>query len=101
MRSSLQSRTRPEPPSALTLQFLAWVEACPRSYAEAIDAWRSTCPRLSIWEDAVLDGLVRFDNADRGPRSAARVVLTPRGRALLGAGNNDVLIDRPVAAAAE
>jgi hypothetical protein len=43
-----------------------------------MDAWHSTCPRLSVWEDAIIDGLVRLDN------SAGRAVtLTPRGRALL------------------
>ncbi len=42
--------------AALTLQFLAWVDEGPRTYGEAMEAWRSTCPRLSIWEDAVRDG---------------------------------------------
>ena len=46
---------------ALTQQFLAWVAEAPRSYAEA-DAWRRSCPHLSIWEDAISDGLVQFEN---------------------------------------
>ena len=46
------------PESALTLQFLEFVAAGPRTYGETMEAWRSTCPRLSIWEDAVRDGLV-------------------------------------------
>jgi hypothetical protein len=46
-------------PSAPTLELLRWVAARPRSYAETIDVWSSWCPRHSIWEDAVLDGLVR------------------------------------------
>ncbi len=72
-----------DPAHALTLQFLAWVAQGPRTYAQAMEAWRSTCPRLSIWEDAVLDGLVAFDH---GPtRDQSRVTLTPKGRALLGA----------------
>ncbi len=72
-----------DPANALTLQFLAWVAQAPRTYAQAMEAWRSTCPRLSIWEDAILDGLVAFD---RGPtRDQSRVTLTPKGRALLGA----------------
>ena len=33
--------------STLTEQFLAWVADRPRTYAEAMEAWRSTCPRLS------------------------------------------------------
>jgi hypothetical protein len=66
---------------ALTLQFLAWVAGGPRTYGEAMEAWRSTCPRLSIWEDAVRDGLVRLENG--GAMKASRVVLTPAGRAAL------------------
>jgi hypothetical protein len=67
--------------TALTLQFLAWVADGPRTYGEAMDAWRSTCPRLSIWEDAVRDGLVRLENG--GGMKSSLVVLTPAGRARL------------------
>jgi hypothetical protein len=67
--------------TALTLQFLAWVADGSRSYGEAMDAWRSTCPRLSIWEDAVRDGLVRLENG--GPMKSSRVLLTPAGKARL------------------
>jgi len=66
--------------AALTQQFLAWVEEAPRSYADA-EAWRRSCPHLSIWEDAISDGLVRFENTSGLQQS--RVTLTPRGRALL------------------
>jgi hypothetical protein len=72
----------PDPAHALTLQFLAWVAESPRTYAQAMEAWRSTCPRLSIWEDAILDRLVTF--AGGATRNASRVVLTAKGRALLG-----------------
>jgi len=68
--------------STLTEQFLLWVADRPRTYAEAMDAWRSTCPRLSIWEDALGDDLVRLE-AGKGGLSDCRVVLTPRGEALL------------------
>lgn len=44
--------------SALTLQMLAWIAERPRSYAETMEAWRTSCPRLSIWEDALSDSLV-------------------------------------------
>jgi hypothetical protein len=71
----------PDPSHALTLQFLAWVADGPRSYAEAMEAWRSTCPRLSIWEDAILDRLIAFDGG--ATRNQSRVVLTPKGRAML------------------
>jgi hypothetical protein len=74
----------PDPAHALTLQFLAWVAEAPRTYAQAMDAWRSSCPRLSIWEDAILDGLVGFEGG--ATRNQSRVALTPKGRALLRAG---------------
>jgi hypothetical protein len=67
-----------EPPSLIMVQFLTWVADRPRNYAETMGAWRTSCPRLSVWEDAVIDGLVRVDNyANRA------VGLTPRGRAVL------------------
>ena len=70
----------PDPASALTLQLLEWISDRPRTYAEVLDAWRSTCPRLSIWEDACSDGLIDCDE------SAGRVVLlSPKGQALLRA----------------
>ena len=68
----------PHPVNALTLQFLEWVASDRRSHADVMETWRSSCPRLSIWEDAVLDGLVRYDAARR------LVELTPRGCAALG-----------------
>jgi len=85
-----------DPARALTLQFLAWVADGPRSYAEAMEAWRSTCPRLSIWEDAILDRLIAFDGSGGASRSEARVVLTARGRLMLRANHAEAA--RPGAA---
>jgi hypothetical protein len=69
----------------LTIQFLDWVARRPRNYGDVKEAWRSTCPRLCAWEDAIDLGLVAF--APPGERVGDRtgVVLTPRGRALLAA----------------
>lgn len=67
----------PQDVSALTLQFLEWVAAGRRSHADLMETWRSSCPRLSIWEDAVQDGLVRYDSGSR------EIELTPSGRAVL------------------
>jgi len=68
----------PQAASLIMIQFLSWVADRPRSYAQTMEAWRSTCPRLSVWEDAILGGLVQIDNG------AGRAVhLTPRGIALL------------------
>jgi len=46
---------------APTRQLLEWVDECPRSYRETIDAWKTHCPRLTVWEDALEDGLVRVE----------------------------------------
>jgi hypothetical protein len=65
----------------LTLQFLEWVAAKPRTYSDVMDAWKSSCPRISIWENALHDGLIRIER-DSGSRSS-NVTLTPHGRSLL------------------
>ena len=72
----------------LTLDFLGWLAACPRSYAETMDAWRTSCPRLSIWEDALADGLVAVARlrGDAGHREI--VVLTDAGHDLLSSTRN-------------
>ncbi len=64
----------------LTVQFLAWIAERPRTYAETMEAWRTSCPRLSVWEDATIAGLVRLEGgADR----QTLVRLTPAGQAAL------------------
>jgi hypothetical protein len=67
--------------AALTLQFLDFI-ADGRIYGETMEAWRSTCPRMLIWEDAVREGLVRIENG--GAMKSSRIVLTARGKAHLG-----------------
>jgi hypothetical protein len=64
---------------ALVLDLLEWVAAGERSYAEVMDAWRTSCPRLTVWEDATDRGLV----ARALVEGRALVRVTPAGRALL------------------
>jgi hypothetical protein len=81
----------------LTLQFLAWVAERPRSHEELMASWQSSCPRLTIWEDALAEDLVRFENGVRSTASGYRIALTPRGRALLDAnGAGPAVVDRRV-----
>ncbi len=68
-----------DPTRALTLQLLEWIADQPRSYDEALATWRTTCPRLSIWEDACIDGLIDCEPGSRV------VCVSPKGRALLSA----------------
>jgi hypothetical protein len=42
----------------LVLDFVEWVAREPRPYAEVIATWRTSCPRLTIWEDAAEAGYV-------------------------------------------
>ena len=70
-------------PRALTLQMLAWLAERPRTYAETMEAWRTSCPRLSIWEDALADRLVRVAPGERRLGQSMAVELTSDGRSLL------------------
>ena len=69
-----------EPTEALIHDLLTWLAPAPRPYAEVMEAWRTSCPRLTVWEDAVDQGLVERLPASGGP---ALVRLTERGRLLL------------------
>ena len=42
----------------LALDFVEWIAREPRVYSEVIAAWRTSCPRLTIWEDAADRGYV-------------------------------------------
>jgi hypothetical protein len=64
-----------EPVSLIMRQFLAWVAERPRRREDVREAWRS-CPRISVWEDAVMDELVAY-GAD------GLIGLTARGREVL------------------
>jgi hypothetical protein len=63
----------------LILDLLEWVGRKERTYEETMDAWRTSCPRLPVWEDAHERGLV-----ERGSANGRFVVhVTPAGLALL------------------
>jgi hypothetical protein len=42
----------PEDLDSLILDLLQWLGPSPRPYSEVLDAWRTSCPRLPVWEDA-------------------------------------------------
>lgn len=67
--------------SLSVLEFLTWVSLRPRTYGEAMASWRSTCPRLSTWEDALADGLIQIESGETMDQSI--VTLTARGQSLL------------------
>lgn len=43
---------------SLVFDLVEWVGKEPRTYAEVMDAWRTSCPRLAVWEDALERGLL-------------------------------------------
>jgi hypothetical protein len=69
-----------DPTQFLTRQFLEWVDARPRRYADVMEAWRTSCPRLPVWEEAMGNDLVRIDHASGKAMGDCAVVLTARGR---------------------
>ena len=71
----------PERVNLLTLEFLQWISSRSRTYADAMEAWRTACPRTSVWEDALLGGLIQVENGSRMGES--KVSLTPKGKAIL------------------
>ncbi len=70
------------PVDALILDLLEWIGPEPKPYPEVIDAWRTSCPRLPVWEEANERGFI-----DRRHRDGAGtfVALTGRGAAFLAA----------------
>ena len=69
----------------LTVQFLAWAACAPRTYGDTMAAWRTSCPRLPVWEDALDGGLVRVEPVAGAAMADSLVALAPRGEALLAA----------------
>ena len=42
----------------LVMDLVQFVALQPRPYEEVTDAWRTSCPRLTVWEDAIDRGLI-------------------------------------------
>jgi hypothetical protein len=65
---------------ALVLDLLEWIGPAPRPYAEVMEAWRTSCPRLPIWEDANERGFIerRYESG-----VGAVVAVSPCGRQYL------------------
>ena len=60
---------------SLVLDLLEWLGDRPKPYDEVMSGWRTSCPRLTIWEDALDAGLVRV--------AGRAVERTDEGRAFL------------------
>ena len=64
----------------LVRDLVDWVAREPRAYADVIDAWRTSCPRLTVWEEATERGLVMRTTL---PGAGTQVVVTPAGERFL------------------
>ena len=66
----------------LILDLLNWIGPEERPYAEVIDAWRTSCPRLPVWEEANERGYVerRYDS-----RRGASIAISARGQEFIRA----------------
>src|SRR5262245_50872390 len=69
-----------DPVDALITDLLEWIGPRPRPYAEVLDASRTSCPRLPVWEEANVRGYIEHAHPERG---AAMVSLSDTGRAHL------------------
>lgn len=59
----------------LVLDLVEWIGREPRLYAEVIETWRTSCPRLTIWEDAVDRGYI----ARQPMAGGVRIAITESG----------------------
>ena len=76
------------PIDALILDLLEWIGPKPRPYSEVIEAWRTSCPRLPVWEEASSRGLVERRHA---AGAEAMVSVTASGRDFLERHRPDVI----------
>jgi hypothetical protein len=72
----------------LILDLVEWVAKEPRSYAEVIEAWRTSCPRLTVWEDALDRGYLSREQANG---HGVIVAVTSRGWSFLRENGRDIV----------
>jgi len=65
-----------DPVEPLIVDLLEWIARAPRPYAEVMEVWRTSCPRLPVWEEANARGFLEQRHAAGGP---ALVVITEAG----------------------
>jgi hypothetical protein len=70
----------PEPVDALILDLLEWVGPTPRPYDEVMEVWCTSCPRLSVWEDANDRGFIARQHV---PGRGSLISVSPAGAAHL------------------
>jgi hypothetical protein len=79
----------------LTVDFLAWLAPAPRPYAEVMEAWRTSCPRLTVWEDVLEAGFVARRRLGRRRRSRSPPGVSPFWRGTAPDGRASSVRDLP------
>jgi hypothetical protein len=64
----------------LILDLLEWLAKRDRTYEEVMEAWRTSCPKLPVWEDANDRGLVMKETV----HGRCIIKISPSGHRLLG-----------------
>tara|TARA_R110002110_G_scaffold87243_11_gene227519 strand:+ start:145 stop:387 length:243 start_codon:yes stop_codon:yes gene_type:complete len=67
-------------PEPLVLDLVEWIARTPRPLNDVMEGWRTSCPRLPVWEDAVDRGFVQ---RERRPGEGCIVSVSDAGRAFL------------------
>lgn len=75
-----------DPVDALILDLLEWIGARPRLYAEVLEVWRTSCPRLPVWEEANERGFLDHRTA---AGKGTYVVVSARGGEFLARNRGD------------
>jgi hypothetical protein len=84
--------TAPAALDRLTLELLDWIGPDARPYAEVMDAWRTSCPQLPVWEHAQDRGLIV---RHRGQDGTPRISVSATGRAVRDRAREDAGEARP------
>jgi hypothetical protein len=66
----------------LVLDLLEWLGTGARPYPEVLDAWRTSCPRLPVWEEANARGYIE---RHRSPELGSCISVSTVGAAHLAA----------------
>ena len=82
----------PDPVDALILDRIEWIGPRARPYIEVIEAWRTSCPRLPVWEEANARGYIQLQHSDG---AGVLVSVSPLGRTVLDARNERALLTGP------
>ena len=52
-----------DPVESLILDLIEWIDLRERTYEDTLTAWRTSCPRLPVWEDATDRGFISTDQS--------------------------------------